>query len=74
MPLDVRSLREWVSDLFNRGRLSGGGPLGAPTLELAESAPDLGHESDREMAAGDPSAGFDEVPAQRGMPGRHIRE
>jgi hypothetical protein len=74
MTLDVRSLREWLSDLFNRGRLSGGGPLGAPTLDLAETAPDLGSHLDHEVAGGDAmGAGGESLAAPRRR-GRHIRE
>jgi hypothetical protein len=47
MALDVRSLREWVQDIFGRGRLSGGGALGAPSLELEEAAPGPAQETDR---------------------------
>ncbi|HEY3529294.1 MAG TPA: hypothetical protein VGK78_09095 [Nocardioides sp.] len=39
MTLDVRSLREWVVDLFGRGRLSGGGPLGDPRPDIDMTAP-----------------------------------
>jgi hypothetical protein len=45
MTLDVRSLREWVADLFGRGRLSGGGTLGE--LDLTAS-PDLDPENDQQ--------------------------
>lgn len=72
MALDVRSLREWVSDIFNRGRLSGGGPLGAPSLDLAETAPNLGAHLDHQVAGGDGAGG--ESPAEPGRRGRHIRE
>ena len=74
MTLDVRSLREWVSDLFNRGRLSGGGPLGAPTLDLAESAPNLAAPLDHDVAGGDAMGAGDGSPTGPGRRGRHIRE
>jgi len=44
MTLDVRSLGEWVKDVFGRGRLSAGGPLGAPSIELEEAKPGLDQE------------------------------
>ena len=37
MTLDVRSLGEWLKDIFGRGRLSGGGALGAPSIALEDA-------------------------------------
>jgi hypothetical protein len=50
--LDVRSLGEWVKDIFGRGRLSGGGPLGVPSLELEDAAPGIDEESDGVVSGG----------------------
>jgi hypothetical protein len=52
MTLDVRSLGEWVKDIFGRGRLSGGGPLGVPSLDLEEAAPGIDEQSDGAVADG----------------------
>lgn len=38
MVLDVRSLGEWMKAIFGHGRLSGGGPLGRPSIVLDEAA------------------------------------
>jgi hypothetical protein len=42
MAIDVRSLGEWLRAAFGRGRLSGGGPVGTASLQLAatRSCPD----------------------------------
>jgi hypothetical protein len=50
MSLDVRSLREWVADLFGRGRFSGGGPLGTPSLDLDEAPPGIDQENNRAVS------------------------
>jgi hypothetical protein len=61
MTLDVRSLGEWVKDVFGRGRLSGGGPLGVPSLDLEEAAPGIDEESNGAVPGGGMA---DEEPAQ----------
>jgi hypothetical protein len=60
MTLDVRSLAEWVKDLFGRGRLSGGGPLGAPSATFDEAPPSLDQETNRAVSGGGMVGGDDE--------------
>jgi hypothetical protein len=50
--LDVRSLREWVADVLGRGRLSGGGPLGTPSIDLDEAPPGFDQEANRAVSGG----------------------
>jgi hypothetical protein len=50
--LDVRSLWDWCRDLIGRGRLSGGGPLGTPSLDLEEAPPDLDQDANRAVSGG----------------------
>ena len=62
MTLDVRSLRDWVADILGRGRLSGGGPLGAPRPDLDPTSPPDPDTS--------PTAPADDT-ISRDPPGRH---
>jgi hypothetical protein len=48
--LDVRSLWDWCHDLIGRGRLSGGGPLSAPGLDLEDAPPDGDEEAHRAVS------------------------
>jgi hypothetical protein len=50
--LDVRSLWDWWRDLIGRGRLSGGGPLGTPTLDLEEAPPGVDPDANRAVSGG----------------------
>jgi hypothetical protein len=61
MTLDVRSLWDWCRDLLGRGRLSGGGPLGEPSVDLDDAA--LDDEGTPNLVAGEGMVAPDEQAA-----------
>ena len=67
MPLDVRSLTQWVKSVSGHERPHVGGSLGTPSHDLDEAPPGIDQEANRVVSGGG-VAGVD------GQPGRHKPE